>query len=280
MEHYFGAHFDSNNLIESSERIKSAGGNLIQIFLTLPGNSKTQKRSNDELNEFKQYLKQNNMKVVVHSSYMHNIGKDWNEYSWWLKNLEIEIKYCHEIESIGLVLHFGKQLDLTIEETYNNMYTSLLYIHNKTINYKNIKIFLETSTGQGSEVCYKLEDLSHFFRKFSKNENKDIKDRFRICIDTCHIFAAGYNIQTKKDIKRYLEAFEELIGLRYVGLIHLNDSKVNVGEQIDSHNNIGKGYIGFEGLKCFFDYFKKLNVPIVLETADSGYKWEITLLKL
>ena len=279
MDHYFGAHFDLDNLIESAERIKNAGGNLIQIFLTLPGNSKTKERSDKELNDFSQYLTINNMKVVVHSSYMHNIAKDWDEYSWWLKNLETEIQYCHKIKSIGLVLHFGKQLDLTIEETYNNMYTSLIYIHNKTINYKNIKIFLETSTGQGSEVCYKLEDLAHFFRKFSKNENKDIKNRFRICIDTCHIFSAGYNIKTKTDIKRYLEAFEELIGLRYVGLIHLNDSKAKMGEQIDRHNNIGKGYIGLEGLKCFYDYFKKLNVPIILETPDNGYKTEIKLLK-
>lgn len=277
--HYFGAHYDSDNLIESAQRIKNAGGNLIQIFLTLPGNSETKKRSEDELNKFNEYLITNNMKVVVHSSYMHNVARKWDEYSWWIKNLETEIQYCYKINAIGLVLHFGKQLDLTIEEAYNNMYTSLLFIHSKTINYKNIKIFLETSTGQGSELCYRLEDLSYFFKKFSKNENKDIKDRFRICIDTCHIFSAGYNIKTKNDIKRYLEAFEELVGLRYVGLIHLNDCKVNIGEQKDRHDNIGKGYIGFEGLKCLYKYFKKLNVPIILETPDSGYRMEIKLLK-
>lgn len=279
MEHYFGAHYDSDNLIESAQRIKDAGGNLIQIFLTLPGNTKTEEKSNKELSDFKEYLIKNNMKVVVHSSYIHNIARNWDEYSWWLKNLEIEIRYAHMISAIGIVLHFGKQLDLSIEEAYNNMYTSLLYIHNKTLQYKDVLILLETSTGQGSETCYKLEDLSHFFKKFSRNENKEIKERIKICVDSCHIFAAGYNLKTKKDVKVYLEAFEELVGLKHVKLIHLNDCKVDFGGQRDRHDNIGKGYIGLDGLKYFYEYFKKLNVPIVLETPNNGYKMEIKLLK-
>jgi len=276
MEHYFGAHLDNNNLIESAKKVKNAGGNIIQIFLTMPGNSKTELKTDKELNDYKQFLMDNNMKVVVHSSYMHNIARQWDEYSWWIKNIEIEIKYCHIINAIGLVLHFGKQLDLSIEEAYNNMYTSLLYIHNKTLQY-NVLILLETSTGQGSETCYRLEELAKFFRKFS--QNKLIKDRFRLCVDTCHIFSGGYDIRKKKDIKLYLEAFEELIGLRYIALIHLNDSKVGIGEQKDRHDNIGRGYIGLEGLKYIFNYFKKLNIPIILETPDNGYKTEIKLLK-
>lgn len=278
MKHYFGAHMDGDNLIEATEKIKNAGGNIVQIFLTMRGSVKTEHKTNEELNNYKEYLTKNDMKVVVHSSYMHNISKEWDEYSWWIKNLEIEIKYCHIIGAIGLVLHFGKQLDLSIEEAYNNMYTALLYIHNKTLQYTDIPIFLETSTGQGSETCYRLEEMAHFFRKFSKNENKLIKNRFRLCVDTCHVFAAGYNIQTKKYIKSYLEAFEELIGIRYIALIHLNDSKVNLGEQKDRHDNIGKGYIGLTGLTEFFRYFKKLNVPIILETPDNGYRMEIKLL--
>ena len=279
MEHYFGAHFESYNLIESAEKIKLAGGNLIQIFLTLPGDQETTERTDQELIKFKKYLDQNKMKVVVHSSYMHNLARDWDTYSWWLKNLELEIEYAHKIGAIGVVIHFGKQLELSIEEAYNNMYTSLVFIHNKTIKYKDVLLLLETSTGQGTELCWRMEDLAYFYKKFSKNENKELKDRVKLCVDTCHIFSAGYNLKTKGDIKRYLEAFEELIGLRYIKLIHLNDCKVSIGSQKDRHENIGKGYIGFTGLKIFFDYFKNLNVPIVLETPDYGYRKEIKLLK-
>jgi len=279
-KHYFGAHFESYELVDSAEKIKNAGGNLIQIFLTLPGNQKTQERTDKELLDFKNYLVKNNMKVVVHSSYTHNMARDWDTYSWWIKNLELEIKYSHKINAIGLVLHFGKKLELSLEEAYNNMYTSLLYIHNKTLEYKDVQILLETSTGQGTETCFRLEDLAYFYKKFSKNVNKDIKDRFKLCIDTCHIFSAGYDIRTKKDVKRYLETFDEMVGLRYVKLIHLNDCKVSIGAQKDRHENIGNGYIGFEGLKYFYLYFKKkLNIPIVLETPNFGYRQEIKLLK-
>ena len=282
MTFYFGSHihvedFESDiSLQEAANKVKQAGGNIIQIMFS--ESSKKKEINKRVLDNFKKYLQNNNMKVVVHSTYNHNIAKNWDKYSWWLVELEYEIKYAYYIGAIGVVLHFGKQLELSIEEAYNNMYTSLVYINNKTLPYKEVPIFLETPTGQGSETCYKLEDLAHFYKKFSKNENRQLKDRIKLCIDSCHIFSAGYDIRTKTKIKMYLEAFEELIGIRHVALIHLNDCKVDLGVQVDRHQNIGQGYIGLEGLIEFFKYFKKLNIPIILETPDSGYKTEIKLL--
>jgi len=276
MQHYFGAHIDTfEDLIKPTEIVKNVGGNLVQIFMTLPGAQKVTKYNTDELLKYKKYLKDNEMKVVIHSSYIHNLARDWDHYSWWIKNLEIEIKYAHLIGAIGIVIHFGKKLELSTEEAYNNMFSSLLYIHNQTLEYKDVSIILETSTGQGTEVCFKIEDLAYFFNKFIKSDNKVIKDRFRICIDTCHIFSAGYDIKTKNGVETYLQQFENLIGLRYVKLIHLNDCKVDVGEHRDRHQNIGDGFIGITGLKHFFKYFKKLGVGIVLETPSDGYLKEI-----
>lgn len=275
---YFGAHISSNNLIGSAKLILEAGGNLIQIFLTLPGEKNTKERSKQELLDFKNFLIQNNMKVVVHSSYIHNLARDWDNYSWWLRNLELEIKYANFIGAIGIILHFGKRLELSLEQSFNNMYTSLIFIHNKTKEYIETPIFLETSTGQGSEICFKLEELSRFYKKFSLNKNPEIKNRIKICIDTCHVFSAGYNLKTKSDVVQFLESFEELIGLRYVKLIHLNDCLVDVGSKRDRHENIGKGYIGLTGLIHFFNYFRKLNIPIILETPDSGFRTEIDIL--
>lgn len=277
MTHYFGAHFDLDNLIDSAKEIKESGGNLIQIFLTVPGTIKAKKRSEKELNEFKEYINNNKMKVVIHSSYTHNIARDFDKYSWWIQNIIQEIKYAFKISAIGIVLHLGKQLDMLTNVAYNNMYTSLIYIINETKDY-NIPIFLETSSGQGSELCYRLEDLAYFYKKFSNNPKKEIRDRVKLCIDSCHIFSAGYDLRKRNNINDYLEAFEELIGLRYIGLIHLNDCKVRLGEQKDRHANIGTGYIGIKGLTYFYNYFKKLNVPIVLETPNYGYRTEIKLL--
>jgi deoxyribonuclease IV len=272
---YFGTHMNYyNNLVGAAKSVQNAGGNLIQIFLTRP-NHRVDK---SDLEPFTRYLKDNDMRVVVHSSYTHNIAQNWDQHSWWLKNLEIEIKYAHMIGAFGLVLHIGKQMELTREEAFNNMYTSLIYVHNRTKEYSDVKIFLETSAGQGTEMCYRLEELAKFYKKFSKNDNKDLKDRIKLCVDTCHVFVAGYNLKTETDVKLFLEAFDELIGISNIRLIHLNDSVVDVGCQKDRHDNIGVGYIGLEGLRYIFRYFRKLNVPIVLETPFNGYKKEIPLL--
>ncbi len=275
---HFGTHVNYYaNLIDVAKKVKSVGGNLMQIFLSRPDSSKTLNNLN-QFPELKKYMEEHNMIVVIHSSYVHNIAQNWDPYSWWVKSLELELMYAHRIGAIGLVLHFGKYMDLSKEEAFNNMYSSLVYVHNRTKKYKEVKILLETSAGQGTELCYRLEELAKFYKKFSKNDNKELRERIKICIDTCHVFAAGYNLKTETDIKLFLEAFDELIGLKNVHLIHLNDSVVDVGCQKDRHANIGEGFIGLDGLRYFFNYFRKLGVPIVLETPSSGYKTEIPLL--
>lgn len=276
MKPFFGSHISQEDgLIEGAKKIKNAGGNFLQIFLTIPGSMEVKSRTLKELDDFRDYLKENNMGVVIHSSYLHNLSREWDSYSWWIRNIIQEIEYSHRIEALGIVIHFGKRLDLSVEEAYNNMFTSLIHIHNKTKDYSSVRIILETSTGQGTELCYKLEDLAYFYKKFSRHKNEEIRERFGLCIDTCHIFSAGYDIKTKKSVKLYIETFEEMIGLRHVKLIHLNDSRVEQGSKVDRHDNIGRGFIGLEGLVNFFLYFYKLQIPIVLETPNNGYRMEI-----
>jgi deoxyribonuclease-4 len=273
MTFYFGSHINvSQGLIQSAKDIYKAEGNLLQIFY-----DDAKHFNKSDINKFKQYLQSNHMKVVVHASYKFNLAREWDKYSHWINHLIDEIEFSYNIGAFGIVLHFGKKLNLSLEEAYNNMFTSLIHVHRHTIKYKKVKLLLETSTGQGTELCYRIDDLAYFFRKF-KIFSSDLRDRFRICIDSCHIFSAGYCLKNKNHIKLFLETFDELIGLRYVSLIHLNDCKVDCGMQIDRHANIGKGYIGYNGLKYFFDYFRKLNIPIVLETPNEGYKYEIRYL--
>ena len=282
MIHYFGAHFDSscNSLIESAERIKEAGGNLIQIFLTCPGTKEMQKRNMNQLIEFKNYLINNDMKVTVHSSYLHNIGREWDKYSYWIKNIIMEIEYCHIIGALCLVLHLGKKLNLSLEETYNNMYTSLLYIHNNTLDYEDIIIALETSSGQGSEVCTNLDDLAYFYKKFSGNPNLAVRHRIKLCIDTCHIYQAGFNkFENKNDVKEFLKEWDKKIGINNIKLVHFNNCMYGFGSKRDVHANIFSGYINENALKHFFKFFRKHFIPIVLETPNYGYKSEIGLLK-
>lgn len=256
----YGAHIDSdiNNIIHEAKIIKSYGGNLIQIFVDI-------KQDKNKYYELKKELKKINMRVSVHASYTINIAQNWDEYSWWVKQFILEIEYAEAIGAFGIVVHLGKQLKLTKEEGLNNMYSSLLYIYNKTKNLK-VKIMIETSTGQGSEMCYNLEDFAYFFNKFLKIN----KDKFRVCLDTCHIFQAGYNIKEKKNILKYFNMFNKSIGLEYIGLVHLNDSKNKLGAKLDRHESIGYGYIGKENIKIISEFFFNYNTPIVLETPDKS----------
>jgi deoxyribonuclease-4 len=282
MIHYLGAHFDSscNSLIESAEKIKSAGGNLIQIFLTCPGTKKTQERTINELIKFKNYLINNDMKVVVHSSFLHNIGRKWDNYSYWITNIILEIQYSHMIGAICLVLHLGKKLELSLQETYNNMYTALLYIHNNTKQYEDVVIALETSSGQGSEVATTLDELSYFYNKFATNPLQSFRHRIKICLDTCHIFQAGMDkFENKNDVKKFLKEWDNKIGIANIKLVHLNNAAYEFKSHRDVHANILIGHINENALKHFYKFFRKNNIPIVLETPNYGYKSEIKMLK-
>jgi deoxyribonuclease-4 len=255
----------NNNIVDAKENINISKCNILQLFVPSNKNSITG-------------IKNYNGKYVVHASYTINLARDWDEYSIWINQFIKEIILAYQLNAIGIVIHMGKHLDLTKEEAYNNMYTSLLYIHQQTIKYNSVKILLETPTGQGSEICYKLEDFAYFFKKISKNKIKHINERFGICLDTCHIFAAGYDLSKESSILLYIEAVEELIGLRYISLIHLNDSKNEIGSNVDRHDNIGMGKIGKDGLLFIANYFNKINVPIVLETPYDNITNDLNLI--
>lgn len=256
----FGSHIDSNinNIENELKLINNYNGNLVQFFVHINLNKIDYDKTKKDLNNY-------NMKLVIHASYTINIAQEWTEHSWWLKQLYLEMELAEYLGAFGIVIHLGKQLKLSNEQGLNNMFTSLLYIHNKTKKF-NLKILLETSTGQGSEMCYNLEDFAYFFNKFLKIN----KDKFRVCLDTCHIFQAGYDISTKKNINKYLKDFERLIGIKYIALIHLNDSKNKVGSKLDRHDNLGDGFIGKESIKYISKIFFNINVPIILETPGNN----------
>jgi apurinic endonuclease APN1 len=263
MEHKLvGTHISSFDEIKNAF---DADATIVQLFAP---NNKMEIKYKNELDKY-------NLKSVIHISYSINLAKEWDEYSWWIVQFIKEIEIAHKINSFAVVIHLGKQMELTKEEAYNNMYTCLLYVHEETKQYSSVKILLETSTGQGSELCFKMDDFAHFFKKLSKHPNKEIKNRFGICLDTCHIFAAGYNIKSKDSITMFLDTFEEMIGIKHIKLIHLNDSKNDIGSQLDRHESIDKGYIKINGLSHIIRFFKKLNVPIILETPNDSYKTEI-----
>lgn len=255
-----GTHINSDidTLISETEIVKNKGGKIVQLFV-----NKFSKKANVKYTEFSQFLKSSEMKCVVHASYTINIAKNWDFHSWWLKQLIMEINLAHKIDAIGVVLHIGKQLDLEKTVAINNMYTALEYVLSKTSN-TSMKILLETSSGQGSEMFKNIKELGDFTKKIYKMFNHS--DRLGICVDTCHIFAAGYDIRGKTNISKFIEEFDQIVGLDKIKLIHLNDSKNDLGSNLDRHENYDKGLIGKNSIILISHFFQSLGVPIILET--------------
>ena len=144
------------------------------------------------------------------------------------------------------------------------------------------KIILETPAGQGSEICNTIEDMALLYDLFTLSEKK----RIGFCIDTCHIFVNGYPIHKKKGMSDYFRTWNKYIGNSKITLIHINDSKIELNQKIDRHENIRKGYIfktSLESLEYLKGKAKKLKIPMILETRDNPpyhtYKKEIELIK-
>lgn len=260
-----GIHIDSdlNNILSETKKVHKNKGQIIQLFINLSSS-----KASKYYDELKKYLKSKKMLSVVHISYTINCAQNWSYHSWWINQFITELQNATRLGSLYAVVHLGKQLDLSYNEGINNMYTALLYVHKQTSN--DVKILIETSTGQGSEMCFELEKLAHFYNKFSKHSNQEIKNRFGICLDTCHIFAAGYDISTSNGLTDYFNLFDKLIGLEHIKLIHFNDSKKECGSKVDRHESIGNGFIGKESLLIIKNMFDRFNVPIILETPSEN----------
>lgn len=248
---------DFDDLCDDIKSIKNNGGNLVQLFA-----NRTSKKALSEYDKIKKILNENDMKCIVHSSYTINLAQNWDYHSWWLKQFVMEINMAEYIGAFAVVIHCGKQLALQQEIAVNNMYTALIHVLSKTENV-NVKILIETSSGQGSEMFYNLEDFGDFFKKFATTK---FKDRIGICLDTCHVFVSGYDLRGDKNIFSFCEYINEIFGLDNIKLIHLNDSLNDISSRIDRHDNIGSGFIGKKSLNTIAGFFVQLGVPIVLET--------------
>lgn len=266
--HYLGAdigYYDDLNLAKTV--IKKYGGNIIQIFI-IPGKKYISMYNNYTKNDV-----DSSIKIVVHASYTYNFCRVWDEYSWWIKSFQDDVLKACALGAEYIVLHFGKSLGMKKEEAYNNMYTSLLYLHDH-LSSCNIQILLETPAGQGSEICSSIDDLAHFYHKIRKSPNKSFRNRVKICLDTCHVYAAGY-MENVKGITDYFKEFNTKIGINNIKLVHLNDSKVKFGYKVDRHAGLGDGYIGIKNIVTLYNFFKDINIPIILETPGESYRKEI-----
>lgn len=249
------------------EYAKNIGCTFFQIFLGSPRQVICKKHKIIDLKLFSSLLKKNNIRMVIHSSYTINLAHPINSvrFNASIKSLTRDLissaiigKMC-----IGVVVHMGKNI---ISNNIDNDDAIKNYIYGIKECLKNTEdmsiIILETGASQGREIASYNSGLAEIFENLSEKEKK----RVRFCIDTCHIWASGYDISTISGMKVYLKDFDNKIGLRYVSCIHLNDSKSELNSCVDRHADISYGKIGIKGLKYLVKWATKHNIPIVLET--------------
>ena len=284
--YYYGGHMSiKNGIISAIINMNKIGGNMIQVFISNPMSIKfsiDNTKFNDKIcKQIQTTLLNTDSKIVIHLPYVINLAKPLLSIignCWWIKMICNQLLISESIGSIGCVVHVGKYIELTPDEGINNMYNGLKYvIEFIKINELKTHIILETAAGQGTELITtknnSLEEFANFYNRF------DIHDKLhiRICIDTCHIFAAGYDIRLKSQVKTFFNEFHNLIGIQYIDLIHLNDSKTICGSCVDRHECLGQGKIGLKGLKHIIRYSIYNQIPIILETP-SDYIYELELI--
>jgi len=251
----YGIHINSDeNFEDNIMKAYNYGCKIIQIFVSIFVNSEKL------VDEFLKLTKKYNMSIICHSSYTINLAVNWYKSSWTIQELLTELKIAKKMNA-PLVVHMGKQKDLTKEKAYNNMLSSLFYVLRKTKH----TLLLETSSGQGTELFSNLDELGYFYKKI---KNNPILSKYvGICLDTCHVFVSGYDLASKIKSEIFLDYFDKTIGIKNIKCVHLNDSAEECNSKMDRHKDFGKGFIGKEAMDYLFYYFMKLKIPIILKSS-------------
>lgn len=269
-----GAHASIGmGLDKALQSINAMGGNSVQIFLKSPRSRHSKPLDEDNAKLAKKYLEENNMFLVGHCSYLLNFAKDYEKDSWPVDSLIDDMDRIEKCGGVGVVLHIGKYLDMEKEVAFANIKKAVSYVIANT----KTKVIFENTAGQGTEIGFRFEELKEIYDMFSDDEKK----RIGFCLDTCHSFAAGYDLSNGEGVKNWFEIFDEYFGWDKVVCIHFNDAKKECGSRVDRHQDIGKGFIGENGLKQVAQLAKNTNKPLILETTTEfmTYPEQIVMIK-
>jgi len=279
MDQLLGAHTSTaGGVSKSVDLAGKLGFTAMQIF-TKNNNRWFQKPLDEkEIEAFKSKLKTSKIKFVVsHDSYLINLcAKNKSILKKSRTAFMDELERCELLGIPYLNFHPGAHLGAGEKEGIKLIAESLNISHNKTKGYK-VSSMLETTAGQGTAIGYRFEHLQEIIDLVEE------KERMNVCIDTAHIFAAGYNIKGTKEFKKVIKAFNEIIGLNKLKCFHMNDSKKELGSRVDRHEHIGKGFIGLEGFSNIMNDKRLKMIPKILETPKGKEQIEdlenITALK-
>lgn len=257
-----GAHESiAGGLHKAFDRAQSVGCEAVQIFVKSNRSWAVRPLTEEDVARFKAQARETEIRPVVgHTSYLLNLGT--HDDALWAKSrdmLVVELKRCEALGAPWLVLHPGAHVGAGEEAGLARVAQALGEVHAATPGFRT-RILLETTAGQGTSLGCCFEHLAWLMAHTPQGE------RLGVCLDTCHVFAAGYELRTPAGYAATMEAFDRLVGLERLHAIHLNDCKGDLGSRKDRHEHIGKGRIGLEGFRHVLNDPRLAGLPGLLET--------------
>jgi deoxyribonuclease-4 len=257
-----GAHMSiAGGYYKAVEAAANVNMNVVQLFCKNNNQWRAKEITPAECERFQETLSQRGIThPLCHSSYLINLASAKQEL--WEKSLLaliVELQRCDQLQIPYLVMHPGAFVDDTLEGGISRIAQALNQIHGE---YPDIQcqVLLETTAGQGSCIGHRFEHLAEILSQLETPE------RVQVCLDTCHIFAAGYPLDTEGEYHASFAEFDRLVGLGKLKAIHLNDSKKPLGSRVDRHEHIGQGHIGENAFRHLLCDPRMAEIPMYLET--------------
>ena len=274
-----GAHFSiAKGLHQALFTARDYGCTAVQVFTKNSNTWKEKTLSNEDIRLFKEARQKTGIRhIASHTSYLINLASpEKKKYAMSREALKQELIRCAAVKIPFVVLHPGSHMESGIEAGIERIASAVNEIFDDLPG-NPTRLLLETTSGQGFNLGHTFEQLAAIMGKIEH------RDRLGVCLDTCHIFAAGYDLRTRAAYQKTMTTFESVIGLDHLYWIHVNDSMREMGTRVDRHEHVGKGFIGEKAFKLLMNDSRLHNIPKVLETPKGEGKkdWDqLNLTKL
>jgi deoxyribonuclease-4 len=254
----------------------AAGCGVVQIFVKNQLRWAGRRLDEDEALEFRQELVASGMRAAcAHANYLINLATPFaDEQARAVGALLDDLERAERLGLPFVVLHPGSHRGAGAREGLDRLVSALDEITRRTEGWA-VRVALENTAGAGHVLGSRAEELGAIFARVRRPE------RLALCLDTCHLFAAGYDIRTPRRFAAVLAEFDRSVGLGRVAAFHLNDSKAELGSKLDRHENIGAGRIGLAGFRFLLDHPRLGTLPMILETPkrDDGDARNLAILR-
>jgi deoxyribonuclease-4 len=260
-----GAHMSvAGGLSKALERAQSVGANAVQIFTKNQNRWEQKPTPQEELDRWFEVQAQTGIDAVLsHAAYLINLGSP--DDALWQRSINAmadELTRAEALKIIGVVVHPGGHMGKGEEAGIARIVDALNRAHEMTQGYSTLTL-LETTAGQGTHLGYRFEQLRAMM------DGVTAPERIGFCFDTCHVFAAGYDLRTPDVYSATMDAFDRAVGLDRIRGFHFNDCKKELGSRVDRHDHIGAGNLGLAPFGFILNDPRFSNTPMILETEKS-----------